>query len=81
MNKSNYHPPTENDYAYLEPFIEAYDIGYKHGSIGGNDHNNPYEDDLSHHERDNSSVGDQQHYQWYRGVWDGYDDWAKQNKK
>lgn len=70
---ANYSPPTEEDYAYLEPFKEAYDIGYEAGQSGAKDIN-PYEDQLSHHERDSSSMGDQQHYQWYRGYWDGTTD-------
>jgi hypothetical protein len=73
---TSYDPPTEDDYAYLDPFKEAYDLGYQAG-LDGLSYVNVYDSDLSHHERDCSSMGDQQHYQWYRGYYDGWEDRPK----
>jgi len=73
----NYDPPTKEEYPYLEPFLEAYNLGYKAYAAGYKQDNNPYENQLSHHERDSSSMGDECHYQWYRGYWDGYEDSIK----
>jgi hypothetical protein len=74
MSKESYSPPTQRDYPYLEPYLEAYELGYKADAAGLKEDDNPYEE--SGHERD-TTVSDECNYQWYRGYCHGYEDSTK----
>ena len=66
-----YDPPTERDYSYLEPYLEAYDLGHKAYTAGVKEGKNPYKS--SGHERD-TTMEDDERYEWWRCWWHACED-------